>query len=139
MKFLRWVMVLACLSGLSGQALARAAEPLVNIENASIAEVNSKPLSLSQIETVLLRAGAQRGWSVRKEGPGKALATLNVRDKHSIVVAVIYTPGSMSFRYVDSDNMKFGTNSDGQRVIHPFYMKWVNTFFSDIKAELGRL
>jgi len=123
---------------LSGTAHARTPIPIVNLENETIAAASGKALTLDDVARALRQAAPHRGWSIEEAGPGKAVATLDVRGKHSVKVDIGYTEKSMSFKYKDSVNMKYGSDEEGKPVIHPFYIKWVRTLLSDVRAELGR-
>jgi hypothetical protein len=121
-----------------GSAQARSTVPLVNLENEAISAFSGKPLTLDDVSKALRLAAFQRGWRIEEVGPGAALATLEVRGKHTVKVDITYTEKSISFKYKDSINMKYA-NEEGQAVIHPFYSKWVRNLLSDIHAELVRL
>ncbi len=137
MKNLLVVFLFAILS-LAGSAHARTPIPIVNLENQPIAAASGKPLSLDDVAKALRQAAPIRGWSIEEAGSGKAVATLDVRGKHSVKVDIGYTEKSLSFTYKDSTNMKYGLDDEGKPVIHPFYIKWVRTLLSDVRAELGR-
>jgi hypothetical protein len=117
---------------------ARSAVPIVNLENESIAAASGKALTLDDVAKALRQAAPVRGWRIENGGPGKAVATLEVRGKHTIKVDISYTEKSISFKYKDSVNMKYASDDDGKPVIHPFYNKWVQNLLSDIRIELGR-
>jgi hypothetical protein len=122
----------------SGVAQARSPVPLINLENQSIAAASGKALSLDDVARALRQAAPVRHWRIEEVTPGKAVAILEVRDKHSVKVDVSYTEKSISFNYKDSANMKYGHDDEGRPVIHPFYMKWVQNLLSDVRIELGR-
>ncbi len=132
------LVLLSCTLFLFSTAHARSPVPLVNLENQSIAAASGKSLTLDDIARALRQAAPNRGWRIEEVGPGDAVAILEVRDKHTIKVDIHYTEKTISFKYKDSLNMKYGTNDEGRPVIHPFYMKWVQNLYSDIRVELGR-
>lgn len=132
------LLILLCLFFLSVTAHARSPVPLVELENQAIAAASGKALTLDDVARALRQAAPHRGWNIAEIAPGKAVATLEVRGKHTIKVEVDYTPSSISFHYKDSDNMKYGKDEEGHAVIHPFYMKWVANLLSDVRIELGR-
>ncbi len=139
MKHLREsLLVLLCLFFLAGAAHARSPVPLVDLENQAIAAASGKALTLEDVARALRQAAPKRGWTITENVPGKAIAILEVRGKHTIKLDVDYTPSSISFHYKDSVNMKYGKDEEGRAVIHPFYMKWVANLLSDVRIELGR-
>jgi len=137
MKHLLVVFLLGLLS-IAGAAHGRGAIPVENFENEAIAAASGKALTLDEVARALRQAAPKRGWRIEDAGPGKALATLEVRGKHTIRVDVAYTEKSISLLYKDSINMKYGTDDAGKPVIHPFYEKWVRNLLKDLRAELGR-
>ena len=134
-------------------ANARAPVPVINYENIAIATTSGKPLQAEQIKQAINAAATLKGWTVAYTADGSLLATLVVRNKHTIVVKVDYDVNKYSINYNDSKNMKYGiidvqstivsTNKDqsrnGQIEIHPFYNKWVLGFKNAIQAELIKL
>lgn len=137
MKTLAIIFLLA-ISSLFGAAHARTPIPIVNLENQAIAAASGKVLTMDDVARALRQAAPQRGWRIEEIGPGKAVATLEVRGKHTIKVDIGYTEKAISFNYKDSINMKYGKDDAGNPVIHPFYMKWVANLLSDVRIELGR-
>lgn len=132
------LLIIFLFTFLSVTAHARSPVPLVELENQSISAASGKALTLEDVARALRQAAPKRGWNVAEIAPGKAVATLEVRSKHTIKLDVDYTPSSLSFHYKDSVNMKYGKDDDGHPVIHPFYMKWVANLLSDVRIELGR-
>jgi hypothetical protein len=132
------LLVLLCLFFWVGPVNARAPVPVVNLENESIAAASGKALTLDDVAKALRQAAPVRGWRIEDGGPGKAVATLEVRGKHTIKVDISYTEKNISFKYKDSVNMKYASDDDGKPVIHPFYNKWVQNLLGDIRVELGR-
>lgn len=132
------LLALLCLFFLSVTAHARSPVPLVELENQAIAAASGKALTLEDVTKALRQAAPKRGWDIAEISPGKAVATLEVRGKHTIKLDVDYTASSISFYYKDSINMKYGKDDEGHPAIHPFYMKWVANLLSDVRSELGR-
>ncbi|MDP2432559.1 MAG: hypothetical protein Q8O33_11050 [Pseudomonadota bacterium] len=133
-----FLLPLLCLFFLTGTVHARSTIPVVNLENESIMAASGKVLSLDDIARALRLAAPKRGWRIEETGPGKAIGTLEVRGKHTIKVDIGYTERAISFTYKDSVNMKYGKDGDGNPVIHPFYIKWVQNLLSDVRAEVSR-
>lgn len=133
------IALLACTLFDFGAAHARNPVTLVDIENEPIAAGSGKSLTLEEVGSALRQAGRIQGWSIDVVAPGTAMGTLVVRNKHTIKVDIRFTDKALSIKYKDSINMKYGTNSDGQPVIHPYYMTWIQNLLQDLRIELGRL
>ncbi|MCR9212233.1 MAG: hypothetical protein NXI13_00835 [Proteobacteria bacterium] len=84
-----------------------------------------------EISDIILTAGIERGWQMKKEGPGKIMATLLNRD-HKAVVDIIYTKTNYSILYDSSVNLRY----DGTR-IHRNYNRWVKNLEKDISKGLN--
>lgn len=152
MKFLKTAFFI-CATIFSLSANARTPVPVINYENIAIATTSGKPLQIEQVKQAINAAATSKGWTVAYTADGSLLATLVVRNKHTIVVKVDYDANKYSINYNDSKNMKYGiinvqptiasTNKDqshnGQIEIHPFYNKWVLDFKNAIQAELIKL
>jgi len=133
----------------------RTPEPIVNYENVVINTNNSKKLSSGEIKAAITNVANRQNWQIADNGEGKLAGTLNVRNKHTIVVNISYTPESFSVTYKDSTNMKYAVSDDVVRdsqspwlikatnnkqfVIHPFYNRWVKSLVDAIRSELQKL
>jgi hypothetical protein len=120
----------------SQQALARTPVPVINYENVPIASQAGQPRSLAQIKQAIQSTAAARQWTVVDQGPGRLLATLHVRGKHTVVTLITYTPDRFSVVYSDSINMHYSPGPDGGGVIHPFYNRWVQGLADAIRVSL---
>ena len=152
MKFLKAAFVI-CTIVLSLNANARTPVPVINYENIAITTTTGKPLQVEQVKQAISSAAASKGWTVAYSTDGSLLATLVVRNKHTVVVKVDYDVSKYSINYNDSKNMKYGiidvqptivsSNKDqshnGQAEIHPFYNKWVQDLKDAIRGELLKL
>ena len=98
---------------------------------------DGRPASPEQIRTAMQSAGAARGWQITPTGPGKALASLNVRGKHAISADVSYSSGRYAIKYRDSSNMNYEPG-EGRGRIHPKYNAWVQTLIDDTRLQLAR-
>lgn len=136
MKHFLYALLIACLA-VANVAHARSAVPLVNVDRADITAPSGKAPSLKDVATAVRHAGTALGWMIETVSPGVMVGTLVVRNKHTIKVDITFTERTISFTYKDSINMKYGTNSDGQPVIHPFYMDWVDALLQGTRRELA--
>lgn len=105
--------------------------PIANIESEPLA-VSGNP-SMSSIEKAIRRAGARRGWTMKKLGPGRMEGKLVLR-KHVALVDITYTKSTLSITYKDSQHL----NYDG-KTIHKNYNSWVRNLARDINAQVAGL
>lgn len=135
-QLLATILVAATLA--ATPAIARAPVPIDNYENIAVATSSGKPLQIEQVKQAIQAAAAVKGWTIAYQADGSLLATLNVRNKHTITVELPYSVEKYSLRYKGSTAMKYGQR-DGIPVIHPYYNKWVQEFKETIRIELLKL
>lgn len=134
MKFFKSaVLVFAAI--LSLNASARDSVPIVNYDNVAVATNSGKAPNAEQVKQAIAAAAASKGWTVAPAGDGKLQATIVVRGKHTVVVDIAYAADKYTLTYKDSINMNL-IERDGQKLIHPFYNKWVQTLKEAIRLEL---
>lgn len=152
MKFIKAVLLI-CTIALSLSAYARTPVPIVNYDNIVISTTSGKPVEAEQVKHAISSAAAEKGWTISSVNDGSLLATLVVRNKHTIVVKVDYDNSKYAITYHDSTNMKYrivdvqqtivsspvDQSRNGQAEIHPFYNKWVQDFKDEIRKELLKL
>lgn len=133
-------MLLAVLMALAaGQAAAqRQPVPIINYENVAISSATGKPLTVSQVKQAIQSAAAAKQWQLVEQGPGRMMATLHVRGKHTVVTEISYSPDQFSVVYKDSTNMKYSPGPDGKGAIHPFYNRWTQDLKEAIRTSLPR-
>lgn len=102
-----------------------------------IPQLEGQKATSETIRRAIIAGGAKRGWTVTKDAPGRMELTINVRNKHTAVVAVSYTPERYSIKYVSSVNLDHAVE-DGVNLIHRNYNRWTNNLASDINVELVR-
>jgi hypothetical protein len=132
-KFFAALIVAATL--LVSPAFARTPAPIVNYDNIAVVTNNEKPLNADQVKKAIVAGASAKGWTTEPQNDGSLLATLVVRNKHTVIVSIAYTSDAYSVTYKGSDNMNFGQR-DGQDVIHPFYNRWVTALLEAIRIEL---
>jgi len=131
---------------LSGAALALAAteakasriglmESFNNQSWNAPANVAFNPAKARQAVT---RAAHANNWTSQTGADGRLVATLLVRGKHTVNVAVEVQAGSFSVIYVGSHNMNYQKGPDGRDWIHPNYNIWVRTLCNGIRFELEK-
>lgn len=136
-KILAFVLCLFTFATLP--AMARQTVPIVNIDNVPVVSAENKKLSSEQVLQAIKTAIISQSWTVSNVADGVVTATILVRQKHTVIVDIIYDAEKYSIHYKDSVNMKYLKNSGGDEVIHPFYNKWVATLNDAIRLELSKL
>ncbi len=152
MRFLKATLfILVTIFSLNAEA--RTPVPIINYENIAIATNSGKSIQVDQVKQAISMAATSKGWTVAYSPDGSLLATLVVRNKHTVVVKIAYDVNKYSINYNDSNNMKYGiinvqqtmasSNTDqshnGQGEIHPYYNKWVLELKDAIRIELLKL
>jgi hypothetical protein len=145
-----------CILSIAPTAHAARIAPLVNYENIEIAGQPGKIISLDDIGKALVVAAQVNSWKISDAKTGQAMATLVIRNKHTIVVELTYTVKALSVKYKDSINMNYdpaykeynsnynevgsptydSANAKVYEVIHPNYNVWVGQLIKAIQAEL---
>lgn len=117
---------------LAAATLAQAAcfrcDPIYNVVDASV--VSSKPLTAEQVKMAIMRAGAALGWKVKEVGPGKLVATIELRT-HQADVEIPYSVKTYSIVYKNSVNLEA---ADGQ--IHKAYNGWILNLTKGIDKQI---
>lgn len=104
-----------------------------NVESIAI---NAPPrASLSDVERAIIRAGASRGWQMRKVAPGHIVAQLPIRT-HTAIADVTFTKKEFSIRYKDSSNLKYDASTN---TIHSNYNSWVRNLQNAILSQTAAL
>jgi hypothetical protein len=116
-------------------AHARGSVPIINHEAVPAVRASGQPATPQQILAAMQTVGPSRGWQVAPSGADKAIATLNVRGKHSVSTEITFAPGQYAIKYRDSSNMNY---EPGSNVIHPKYNMWVQAFIDDVRIQLAK-
>ena len=146
-------LLLGCL--VSAATWAQRAEPIVNHENVPFLTTSGKQPTSAEFKAAVIRAGTARRWTITDGENNQLIATLVVRQRHTVAVTVQQTPTAFSVTYRDSVNLNFSKNKEAapdpstpfnvkivttdQNVIHPNYNKWVKDFVLSIRNELRRI
>lgn len=94
-------------------------------------------LSEKQMHDAIVKACVSNGWRASTTSPGNIEATIMVRNKHTVVVNIPYTPTSYSINYKASTNMEYKVKSDGSASIHPNYNNWVARLDQSIRSNVA--
>lgn len=137
MKVLR-ILVLVLMALASFQTLARQVVPAVNYESPVGPDATGKPRTDEQIKQAIFRAAGVKQWTLKETAPGVMLATLQVRNKHTVVTEIVYSAEKYTLTLKESDNMHQGLDKDGKAVIHPYYNRWAQDLNQEIRLALSR-
>jgi hypothetical protein len=129
-----FVAALLSVTVLASGAHARSSVPIINHENMSTVSAMGKSVSVEQVKQAIVMAAASKGWTTAIDQNGAIIATLIVRNKHTIVVTIPFADDKFSVLYRDSSNMNYRSG-----VIHPHYNSWVQNLLTAIHSELSRL
>ena len=105
-------------------------KPILNVENRPI-PLMAQPLTLAQIEAMIIAAGQQRGWQFTRESAGHLTALLAV-PRHSANVDIRFDQKAYTITHKSSVNLK---EKDG--MIHTRYNHWILLLQTDIDARLA--
>lgn len=114
--------------------------PLYQVKNQPIPQL-STPLSLSQIERHIVKAGRIRNWTLRPIEPGKIHGLLTIK-RRSATVSIDYDQRFYSILYKSSHKLYAGKAwkdqaFEGQFVIHRKYNSRVRALERSINRELS--
>jgi hypothetical protein len=115
-------------------AHARSSVPIVNHESLPTVSAVGKSVSAEQVKQAIVMAATSKGWTTELDQNGAIIATLIVRNKHTIVVTIPFAEDKFSVLYRDSFNMNYNNG-----IIHPHYNSWVQNLLTAIRSELSRL
>lgn len=151
------VLVLALPFG----AVAREGVPIIEHNDVLVSTGSGKPATADQVRDAIITAAGLRNWeATRNANQDSITATLNVRGKHSVAVAIPYSAEKFSIKYLNSANMNYRLSDDksaeassdlsklnaptaalkpGIPLIHPSYNRWVQDLMRGIQFELKKL
>lgn len=87
-----------------------------------------------EIQQAILKAAAERGWTVRRFTPGLVQADITVRNTFFAAVDIHYSLSNFRIDYRDSRGLDY---NDGK--IHRNYNRWVYNLDKSIMRELKRI
>ena len=105
--------------------------PVRNVDQALL--MAPLDVTLEEVTTGIVRAGALRDWRMTEIAPGHLVAEIEVRGRHRAAADVFFDTRVFSIQYRYSENLNF----DARRgLIHPNYNEWVMNLRSDIQREM---
>jgi hypothetical protein len=126
---MRFVGILVAAAALVLAAGCATTQPIYNVQNAPITGPGGKSLSMSEVQTAIMRAGTQLGWQMQPEGPGRITGRIALRT-HLAVVDIEHDTKAYSIKYRDSSNLQAG---DG--MIHRNYNGWIQNLEKAIRVQ----
>jgi hypothetical protein len=91
--------------------------------------------TLENLEKGIIRAGAQLGWKIAPQGPGKAEGVLVLR-RHTAVVDITYDTKAFSIIYKSSINLDYKPEN---KTIHSNYNGWIKNLEKAINVQAATL
>ena len=133
-----------CLAGMLAMAKALPAEArattfAIDYNNQTWRPPNGRPQTQASVKQLILRAVQAARWQAQSVTDASIIASLDVRGKHNIKVAISFNETSFSVTYNSSENMDAWAGSDGRILIHPNYNAWTQRLVTAIRAELERI
>ncbi len=138
-RTLSLTMGTATLTLAAGEAQASRIGLMHSFENQPwTAPATNAAFNPARARQAVIRAAQANQWTTETTVDGRLLATLLVRGKHTVVVAITVMPGVFSITYANSHNMNYQKAPDGKDWIHPNYNVWVRTLANSIRFELEK-
>jgi hypothetical protein len=134
----RTLLAVMLLGLMAGPAIARDTVPIANYINEPLQRADGAALNEARVMQAIFNAAAQRKWSLGYAANGSVTATLVIRNKHTMVVDILYSPNAISMRYRSSINLKYWVR-DGVPYIHPAYNAQAKALLDAIKIEVQRV
>jgi hypothetical protein len=75
-------------------------------------------------------------WIIEKDSPGMIVARQS-RRSHMARVKVTYGKGGVNIQYVDSENLLYGVDEEGQSRIHSTYNRWIQNLERAIASRVS--
>ena len=117
MKYLINIILASLIAIFSG---CSSTKPILNVENETFN--SEKRLTLPELESGIISAGASLGWSMTKIRDGEIKGEITLR-KHSATILIPYNTKEYSIRYIQSDNLNYNASNN---TIHAGYNGWIN-------------
>ena len=114
-------------------AVGCTSQPIYNVTDAPVTASSGKALSMSDVQTAIIRAGVPLGWQISQDKPGKLTGRLTLRS-HAAVVDIEHNTKTYSIKYRESTDLN---EKDG--TIHRNYNSWVQNLDRAIRSQLTLL
>jgi len=92
-------------------------------------------LNQAKMKQGILAGLIGRGWSVVNSRPGRIVARIVVRGKHTLAVTINYSSSSYDIDYKSSDNLKYKMRN-GVAYIHKNANSWIQNINNDVRSQL---
>jgi len=106
---------------------------IINVDNSHYLE---RPQKMSKVERAIRSGATKKGWRVKKIKNGLLEASINVRNRHQVVVNIPYTKQGYKINYKRSNNLKYDPSKN---TIHKNYNKWIASLVNNIDYELANI
>lgn len=86
------------------------------------------------VREAIVTGATRGGWQVIGDEPGRLTLRLDVRGKHSAIVAAEYDESGYRLGYVSSSNLLY-EERNGKQLIHRNYNRWISNLIMSINRE----
>ena len=137
-------LTLLLLAGTGAVCAQRVPVAVVNFDNQTWPNPNDKKFSEEQVKDNIVKAvqalkiNNSFQWQVDASENNKLIASVKVRNKHTIRVVISYTSATYSIDYLDSVQMN-AREVYGVVFIHPFYNRWAGDLATAIRTQLTQM
>ena len=134
-------------------AAARTSVPIFNHADVKWSQNSEQQAAPEHVRDAIIQVCREKGWTVADAADANTLiATLVVRNKHTIQTAITYSASTFNVAYFGSNNMNYAVKEPNPyatsvsagdvqvrtEVIHPNYNRWVDGLVSAIRAQLTK-
>jgi len=95
----------------------------------------TQSVDLPTVEAAIDGGLTAKGWTISEKIPGRTLASITVRDRHSANIAITYDATSYTITLLSSRGLR---QDDKKRFIHGSYVRWMHNLTSAINTRLQR-
>jgi len=104
--------------------------PIYNVTNHSMPQT-AQHLTQQEIDAIVIKEAAERGWKIEPLGPGHMKGILEVR-AHRAVIDLRADKTNLNIRYLESTNL-----NEKNGIIDRNYNRWVSYLERDIPAGVA--
>lgn len=89
--------------------------------------------AIETVEAAVDGGFKDKGWTVEEKQPGRTIASIRIRERHFVKVAVTYDQTSYTFNLLQTEGLN---QNDKSNTIHRNYARWIAYVDQAIKARL---
>jgi len=126
MKFRQIVLGVAVSAAMIGVAVAAPMQKQIRYP------ITGAP-PVAAVESAIDGGFQEKGWTVEEKQPGRTIASIRVRERHFVKVAVTYDQTGYTFNLLQTEGLD---QNDKRGTIHRNYARWIAYVDQAIKARL---